>query len=86
MWMFCLRSICPVHAIEMKTDLEGFLYPEIDNVKCISCNLCNLVCNFKPIKRGGKELDIPLAYGVKHNVNLKEIVADRERHLLEFLM
>ena len=59
-------DICPVHAIEMKTDLEGFLYPEIDNVKCISCNLCNLVCNFKPIKRGGKELDIPLAYGVKH--------------------
>ena len=59
-------DICPVHAIEMKTDLEGFLYPEIDNVKCISCNLCNQVCNFKPIKRGGKELDIPLAYGVKH--------------------
>ena len=79
-------DICPVHAIEMKTDLEGFLYPEIDNVKCISCNLCNLVCNFKPIKSGGKELDIPLAYGVKHSVNLKEIVADRERHLLEFLM
>jgi len=30
-------SICPVNAIEMKKDKEGFIYPEIDKSKCVSC-------------------------------------------------
>lgn len=36
--------ICPKHAIEMKESKEGFLYPEIDNLKCIDCGLCEKVC------------------------------------------
>ena len=40
-------SICPSHAISMKTDNEGFLYPEIDSSKCIRCNKCLSVCAFK---------------------------------------
>ena len=33
-------SVCPKAAIEMKEDFEGFLYPELDESKCINCGLC----------------------------------------------
>lgn len=39
-------SICPVHAISMKEDEEGFLYPIIDEGKCINCKNCKRVCPF----------------------------------------
>ncbi len=35
---------CPVSAISMQKDGEGFLYPEIDNCKCIKCGLCQKIC------------------------------------------
>lgn len=38
---------CPVKAIIMKRDEEGFLYPQIDYDKCIGCEICIKVCNFK---------------------------------------
>lgn len=38
---------CPQHAIEMKVDEKGFLYPEIDTSKCIECQICKTVCDFK---------------------------------------
>ncbi len=37
--------ICPVNAITMIEDKEGFLYPEIDKNKCIKCNKCKLYCS-----------------------------------------
>lgn len=37
-------SVCPKAAIEMKEDFEGFLYPELDESKCINCGLCEKVC------------------------------------------
>ena len=30
----------------MKPDKEGFLYPTIDNNKCINCSLCEKVCPY----------------------------------------
>lgn len=35
---------CPVHAICMKENNQGFLYPSIDEEKCINCGLCEQVC------------------------------------------
>lgn len=35
---------CPVGAIEMVQDSEGFYYPNTDINKCIKCNKCNRVC------------------------------------------
>ncbi len=35
---------CPVGAISMDPDVEGFLYPRIDPKKCIQCDLCLRVC------------------------------------------
>lgn len=37
-------TICPVKAIEMKSDFRGFKYPEIDQSKCIDCKKCQSVC------------------------------------------
>ena len=37
-------NICPVGAISMKEDDEGFLYPFIDKTKCTNCGLCKKAC------------------------------------------
>ena len=40
-------AICPVYAITMEPDEEGFLYPTVDVEKCIHCYKCISVCAFK---------------------------------------
>lgn len=40
-------NICPVQAITMKPDREGFLYPEIDSGRCVHCHRCVRICPFK---------------------------------------
>lgn len=35
---------CPKQCITMRTDYEGFLYPNIDITTCIDCGLCEMVC------------------------------------------
>ena len=37
-------NICPVGAISMCENADGFLHPVIDDKKCIHCGLCNNVC------------------------------------------
>ena len=56
-------SICPNGAIKMRTDEKGFLYPSIDEAKCIDCGLCIKVCDFK--KFVATE-ETPDCYAVKH--------------------
>ena len=41
---------CPKNAITMVEDEEGFLYPKIDEKKCINCGLCEKVCSNYPTK------------------------------------
>ena len=41
---YACYNICPKQCITMKTDNEGFWYPNIDKNKCINCNLCEKVC------------------------------------------
>ena len=40
-------TICPISAIELKKDDEGFFYPIIDSTKCTGCRLCEKVCPFQ---------------------------------------
>lgn len=43
--------VCPQKCIKMIEDGEGFLYPEIDENKCIKCNKCRKLCgNFNEKK------------------------------------
>ncbi|MCI8844822.1 MAG: 4Fe-4S dicluster domain-containing protein [Lachnospiraceae bacterium] len=44
-------NICPKNCIEMKMDLEGFLYPEIDMEKCVRCGRCYRVCPTIQVKK-----------------------------------
>lgn len=39
----CIQR-CTQQCIRLKEDDEGFLYPEIDQEKCIDCGLCEKVC------------------------------------------
>ncbi len=39
-------SICPVNAISMIPNEQGFLYPQIDESKCINCAKCVRHCSF----------------------------------------
>lgn len=46
-------NICPVDAIRMKVNEEGFWYPSVDETVCIHCGRCIQVCqidNSKPPK------------------------------------
>lgn len=49
-------AVCPVDAILMVPDGEGFAYPQVNEEKCIKCGKCDKVCSFKdrnkPISRG----------------------------------
>ena len=37
-------AICPVHCISMQEDNCGFIYPVINEAKCIQCKACFKVC------------------------------------------
>ena len=39
----CVNA-CATQCIEMKSNKEGFLYPEIDQEKCVECGACTKVC------------------------------------------
>lgn len=41
---FACVTKCPNSCIAMKTNNEGFWYPEIDEEKCVSCGLCEKIC------------------------------------------
>ena len=46
------ENVCPTMAIQMKEDKQGFLYPVIDDAKCINCHLCDKICkNIKILSR-----------------------------------
>ncbi len=40
-------QVCPVQAIKMREDEEGFCYPIIDEKLCIGCDLCSSVCPYE---------------------------------------
>ena len=37
-------QICPVAAITMQRDVEGFVYPLVKEEKCEDCGLCRSIC------------------------------------------
>ncbi len=56
--------ICPVCAIEMRYNKEGFLYPYVDSQKCIECRKCIKSC---PLKRKNENIDFIDAYNAYSN-------------------
>lgn len=56
-------QICPKHCIEMYEDEEGFLYPEVDTLKCIKCDLCEKAC---PMLQQAPIIKPLYTYAAKH--------------------
>ena len=54
------KNACPVQAISMQLDEEGFLYPFVDLEKCIQCNRCDEVCHM--IKAPAREAECMEVY------------------------
>ncbi len=50
--------VCPVKAITMALDIEGFLYPKVNKDKCIHCNICIKKCCFKAFNDYNTKLQI----------------------------
>lgn len=56
-------NACEKKAITMNADLEGFLYPSIDESKCINCKKCERTC---PVMRAEKyDCAKPIVYAAK---------------------
>ncbi len=52
---YACKNICPKNAIVMEEDEKGFLYPVVNDNKCIECKLCEKICGFKIKIRENKE-------------------------------
>lgn len=62
---------CPVNAIEMKADSEGFLFPHIHSEKCINCGQCLNVC---PVALPKFENNAePACYAVMANDEIRKV-------------
>lgn len=55
---------CPRQCISMVEDKEGFLYPSVDETKCVNCGLCEKVC---PTLNQGKECEPLSVYAAKNS-------------------
>lgn len=64
-------NICPKKAITMKTDDDGFMYPQIDTKLCVKCGLCTKVCAFQKETVKGKE---PIACFAAINKNEESLI------------
>jgi len=52
------EQLCPAKCIEMKEDEEGFIYPHIDETKCINCGLCKMQCPQLKTERMNHEKEV----------------------------
>lgn len=57
------KAICPVGAIVMSVDQQGFKYPGIDHELCIDCGKCLSTC---PAAVGPSRLPVQKAFAVKN--------------------
>ncbi len=61
-------SVCPKQCISMIKDKLGFLYPVIDEAKCVHCNMCEKVCPV--LNKAAESENTPLSFG-GHSINSK---------------
>lgn len=69
-------SVCPHYAISMVPDALGFLYPKVDESKCVECGLCEKVCQFNDHYDISLNMPKPLAYAVRHK-DMSEVMKSR---------
>ena len=65
------RNACPVGAITMTENREGFLSPSVDSEKCIECSKCERACPALNIKKDKKANS--LMYAVRGSDEIREL-------------
>lgn len=53
-------NICPIDAVRMEKDQEGFFYPNVDKMKCLNCGKCVSVCPYNG--KWEPETDLEVCY------------------------
>jgi len=68
------KKICPADAIEITKDKLGFLYPKIDNNKCVNCRKCENVCEAIHTEKASDDKTVQKYYSAinKNNEIVKE--------------
>lgn len=69
-------SICTHEAIAMEPDALGFLYPRVDENKCVDCGLCERVCQFNENYDLSLNLPQPKSYAARHK-EINEVMKSR---------
>lgn len=69
-------SVCAHDAITMEPDALGFLYPKVDESKCVDCCSCDKVCQFNDNYDRSLNLEQPIAYAARHK-NMSEVMKSR---------
>ena len=69
-------SICAHDAITMEPDALGFLYPKVNESKCVECGLCEKVCQFNDNYDRALNLPEPIAYAARHK-DMNEVMKSR---------
>lgn len=64
----CMHS-CPEGAIQMVPDMEGFLYPKVNQERCKDCGACIAVCPFHDRYDTKDNFNVPLVFAAKHKVD-----------------
>lgn len=59
------ENICPHNAISMQPDNLGFLYPVVNNNRCVECGLCEKVCQFKEVYNRYENFSSPQVYALR---------------------
>lgn len=65
-------NVCPVNAIIMKEDLEGFYYPHVDESKCIKCKACINKCPILNKNSGVKTNSVEVYACFNKNLEIRE--------------
>ena len=60
----------------MEPDTLGFLYPKVNESKCIDCGLCEKVCQFNDNYDKSQNLSTPDVYGARHK-DINEVMRSR---------
>lgn len=69
-------NICAHDAITMESDTLGFLYPKVDESKCVDCGLCDKACAFNDNYDKTRNLPTPDVYGARHK-DIDEVMKSR---------
>lgn len=69
-------SVCTQGAIKMVPDSLGFLYPKVNESRCIECCACNNVCQFNDNYDRSLNFETPIAYAARHK-EIDEVLRSR---------